>query len=188
LTDPNPPLLITNMPARRNTPLATHLTIAAACMLSTAPLTSCDRAASSPPATIEVTAGGKVFRCRPALDLDAREQGLGGVESLAADEGMLFAFPDSAERTFWMRGCVMDLDIAFIDATGFVTAVHTMPKEPLQAPEESEAAYLGRLIRYPSAGRAKYALEVAPGTLAPLGVRRGVRVEFDRDALKPFIR
>lgn len=101
---------------------------------------------------------------------------------------MLFAFPDSAERTFWMRGCVMDLDIAFIDATGFVTAVHTMPKEPLQAPEESEAAYLGRLIRYPSAGRAKYALEVAPGTLAPLGVRRGVRVEFDRDALKPFIR
>ena len=31
---------------------------------------------------------------------------------------------------------------------------------------------------------AQYALEVAPGTLAPLGVKRGTRVEVDRELLK----
>ena len=137
---------------------------------------------------MDVTIGGKTFRCRLALDEATREKGLGGVESLGPDEGMLFAFTDSAERTFWMRGCVMDLDIAFLDPQGFVTAVHTMPKEPLQAEGESEADYLARLIRYPSKGKTKYMLEVAPGTLGPIGVRRGSRAEFDRDALKPFVR
>jgi uncharacterized membrane protein (UPF0127 family) len=157
-------------------------------LAATLPLASCDNTPASAPTTIDVTVGGKTFRCKPALDEAAREQGLGGVASLAPDEGMLFAFNDATERTFWMRGCVMGLDIAFLDSQGFVTAVHTMPNEPLQAEGESEADYRARLVRYPSGGKAKYALEVAPGTLAPLGVRRGSRAEFDREALKPFIR
>jgi uncharacterized membrane protein (UPF0127 family) len=152
------------------------------------PLASCDDTPAKPPASIDVTIGGKTFRCKLAVDNASREQGLGGVASLAPDEGMLFAFQDSTERTFWMRGCIMDLDIAFLDPQGFVTAVHTMPKEPLQAEGESESAYLARLVRYPSGGKAKFVLEVAPGTLTPLGVRRGSRGEFDRDGLKPFIR
>lgn len=159
--------------------------LASAAML---PLSSCGNAPANAPESIDVTVGGKTFRCKLAIDNPSREQGLGGVASLAPDEGMLFAFTDSAERTFWMRGCVMDLDIAFLDPQGFVTAVHTMPKEPLQASGEAESDYLARLARYPSGGKAKYALEVAPGTLAPLGVRRGGRAEFDREALKPFIR
>ena len=169
----------------RLTELAAASTLA---LVATLPLASCSNAPANAPTTVDVTVGGKTFRCKPALDNASREQGLGGVASLAPDEGMLFAFNDAAERTFWMRGCVMDLDIAFIDPQGFVTAVHTMPKEPLQAQGENEADYLARLVRYPSGGKAKYVLEVAPGTLAPLGVRRGSRAEFDRDALKPFIR
>ena len=162
--------------------------LATLALAATLPLASCDKAPSAAPTTIDVAIGGKTFRCKPALDEAAREQGLGGVASLAPDEGMLFAFTDAAERTFWMRGCIMDLDIAFLDSQGFVTAVHTMPKEPLQAAGESEADYQARLVRYPSGGKAKYALEVAPGTFAQLGVRRGSRAEFDREALKPFIR
>jgi uncharacterized membrane protein (UPF0127 family) len=159
------------------------------CLLATTPfVASCDRTPATAPATIAVKAGDKTFTCRLATDPALREQGMGGVTSVPADEGMLFAFPDAQERTFWMRGCVIDLDIAFMDQMGFVTAVHTMPKEPPQGPDESEEAYRARLVRYPSAGRAKYALEVAPGTLAPLGIRRGSRIEFDREALKPFIR
>jgi uncharacterized membrane protein (UPF0127 family) len=158
-------------------------------LLATAPfVASCDRAPATAPTTMAVKAGDKTFTCRVALDPDSRELGMGGVTAIGPDEGMLFAFPDAQERTFWMRGCVIDLDIAFMDAMGFVTAVHTMPKEPPQGPDESEEAYRARLVRYPSAGRAKYALEVAPGTLAPLGIRRGSRIDFDREALKPFIR
>jgi uncharacterized membrane protein (UPF0127 family) len=149
---------------------------------ATLALTACD--AGKPPASMPVAVNGKTFTCRLAIDPAAREQGLGGVASLAPDEGMLFAFTDSAPRSFWMRGCIMDIDIAFIDPFGFVTAVHTMPKEELKGADETVVSYEGRLARYPSLAPAQYALEVAPGTLAPLGVKRGTRVEFDRELLK----
>jgi uncharacterized membrane protein (UPF0127 family) len=143
---------------------------------------SCDSANSTTHA--EVTVAGKVFHCRISADDATREKGLGGVASLAPDEGMIFVFADSRERSFWMVDCIMDIDIAFIDPSGFVTAVHTMPKEPLRGEGESVDTYYSRLKRYPSAGPAQFALEVAPGTLRTLGIRRGSRLEFDRDSLK----
>jgi hypothetical protein len=139
---------------------------------------------SQAPQTMEVTAGGRTFTCRLAINEAARDQGLGGVASLGPNEGMIFAFPDAEPHNFWMRRCIMDIDIAFIDPLGIVTAVHTMKAEELQRPDESEAAYFARLKKYPSLAPAQFALEVAPGTLEPLGVRRGSRIEFDRDLLK----
>lgn len=150
--------------------------------LMAATLSACSP--SQAPQTIEVTAGGRTFTCRLAIDEAARDQGLGGVASLGPNEGMIFAFPDAEPHNFWMRRCIMDLDIAFIDPLGIVTAVHTMKAEELQRPDESEAAYFARLKKYPSLAPAQFALEVAPGTLEPLGVRRGSRIEFDRDLLK----
>ncbi|MCE2882535.1 MAG: DUF192 domain-containing protein [Planctomycetaceae bacterium] len=162
--------------------MRTALYAALACLASLVPLASCGP--SAPPTTMKVTVGGKTFDCKLAVDTASREQGLGGVASLGPTEGMLFAFPDSEVRRFWMRRCIMDLDIAFIDPFGFVTAVHTMPKEELQRADETEEAYLARLKGYPSVYPAQFVLEVAPGTLAPLGVNRGSRAEFDREALK----
>lgn len=149
-----------------------------------APVLAGGCAPSSAPTTAPVTVLGRTFECRLALDEDARERGMGGVASIGPDEGMLFVFPGSEQHNFWMRDCLIGLDIAFIDAAGFVTAVHTMPAEPPRAEGEGEDAYFARLKRYPSLTPAQYALEVAPGTLAPLGVRRGTRVEFDRTLLK----
>lgn len=156
-------------------------TVAVAAMLG-----GCER--SQPPQSIDVTAGGRTFTCRLALDEAARDQGLGGVASLGPNEGMMFAFPDAELHNFWMRRCIMDIDIAFIGPLGVVTAVHTMKAEELQRPDETEAAYFARLRRYPSLAPAQFALEVAPGTLDSLGVRRGSVVEFDRDLLKRFAR
>ena len=136
------------------------------------------------PATTTVTVEGRAFQCRISVTEATRELGLGGVTALGENEGMIFAFTDSTTRNFWMRGCVIDMDIAFIDPFGFVTAVHTMPKEELQRPDETENDYYTRLKRYPSLLPAQFVLEVSPGTLAQLGVKRGTRVEFDRDLLK----
>lgn len=164
-------------------PFAAALVLAAAASVLPA---GCESA--TPPTSMPVTVAGKTFQCRLSIDNASRELGLGGVASLGPDEGMLFAFTDSQARTFWMRGCIMDLDIAFIDPLGFVTAVHTMPKEDLQQPGESEDQYYARLKRYPSIAPAQYVLEVAPGTLTPLGVKRGTRIEFDRASLKNHIK
>jgi uncharacterized membrane protein (UPF0127 family) len=161
----------------RATPFTT-----AALAASILALGACD--GGTPPASMPVSVQGKTFTCRLAINDATREKGLGGVASLSPDEGMLFAFNDTAPRSFWMVGCIMDIDIAFVDPFGFVTAVHTMPKEELQRPDETEFAYHSRLARYPSLAPAQYALEVAPGTLAQLGVKRGTRIEFDRELLK----
>ncbi len=151
-------------------------------LASTAVLAGCDGGAA--PTTAKVTAAGTAFTVKLALDDASREKGLGGVASLAPDEGMLFVFTDSQTRNFWMVDCLMDIDIAFVDPFGFVTAVHTMPKEPLQAQGETRDDYYKRLTRYPSLAPAQYAFEVAPGRLKELGVKRGMRLEFDRDTLK----
>lgn len=145
-------------------------------------LAACD--GSMPPATATVTVAGKPFNARLALDDASREKGLSGVTTLGESEAMLFVFPDSQTRNFWMVDCLMDIDIAFVNPLGFVTAVHTMPKEPLQAEGETRDDYYKRLPRYPSIDAAQFALEVAPGTLSKLGVKRGTRLEFDRDSLK----
>lgn len=164
-------------------PFALRPLVAVAFMLgSLFAVASCGEPAS--PATMTVVAGGKSFACKVAADMATREMGMGKATSVGPDEGMIFAFPDAQPRRFWMRRCVIDLDIAFIDPFGFVTAVHTMPKEELQRADETEEQYLARLKGYPSGAPAQFALEVAPGTLAPLGIRQGSRIEFDRDTLK----
>ena len=65
--------------------------------------------------TIPITINGEVFHMKPATDFEARQKGLGGVESLGPQEGMIFIFPDSRVRSFWMDGCTIDLDIAYLD-------------------------------------------------------------------------
>lgn len=165
-----------------------HALISVASLSSVALLALAACESGTAPTTMAVTAGGRTFECKISADEASREQGLGGVASLGPDEGMIFAFPGVETHNFWMRRCIIGLDIAFIDPLGFVTAVHTMPAEELQRPDESEDEYLRRLKRYPSIAPAQFALEVAPGTLEPLGVRRGSRLEFDRDALKKLAR
>lgn len=151
---------------------------------------SCEppKVASTEPRTEKVTLGDRSFTLRLAIDEKARERGLGGVEEIPADGGMLFVFPDAAVRNFWMRDCVIDLDIAFLDPFGIVTAVHTMPKEPPRGPQESESSYQARLKRYTSAVPAQFAIEVRPGTLAELGIKRGDRIALDLPRLKAAAR
>ena len=43
---------------------------------------------------------------------NSRELGMMGRNSL--DGGMLFIFPDVSEKSFWMKNCLIKLDIIFI--------------------------------------------------------------------------
>jgi uncharacterized membrane protein (UPF0127 family) len=132
----------------------------------------------------KLAVGGETFTVRLALDDASRQRGLGGVAELKSDEGMLFAFPDAQQRFFWMKDCLIDLDIAFVDPFGFVTAVHTMRKEDPRRADESIPAYESRLARYRSLSPAQFALELAPGTFERLGIKRGSKLELDLPRLK----
>jgi uncharacterized membrane protein (UPF0127 family) len=104
-------------------------------------------------------------------------------ERIAVDGGMLFVFPNNAPRNFWMKNCLVDMDILFIDENGVVTTVTEMFAEPLRQQDETMAEYNRRLPRYPSNGPARFAIELRHGSAARLGVAPGDRVEFDMPSL-----
>jgi hypothetical protein len=91
-----------------------------------------------------------------------RQRGLMARPHLPQGTGMLFLFDDEARRSFWMKNTLIPLDIAYFDAEGaFVSATTMTPctKDPCPS--------------YPSAGPARYALEVGKGELQRLGIGTG---------------
>lgn len=87
-----------------------------------------------------------------ALDADTRARGLMERESLAADHGMLFVYPNDGIRAFWMYKTLIPLDIAYIDRHGVITEILTM------APCRS--IFPGRCRNYPATKPFRMALEV----------------------------
>jgi uncharacterized membrane protein (UPF0127 family) len=83
--------------------------------------------------------------------------------ALAADRGMLFIFPVEAPRMFWMRNTLIPLDIVYIGANGRVVSI----SRNVQPLDERGA---------PSAGPAKYVLEIAAGRAAQIGLLPGDRI------------
>lgn len=118
-----------------------------------------------------VTINGRSWQVALATTVEQRRRGLAGRSQIAADEGMLFVFPRAGNLNFWMQGCLVDLDIAFIGPDMRVISVHTMRAGPGGDPHAT----------YSPPRPAQYALEVRAGSLAAGGVRPGHRVQFSAD-------
>lgn len=183
-SDPTAARPATETPPPPTPPPATSPPAAAAPEPAVDPDPSAEPSEPAEDERLTVTLGDRTFRLELALDAESRTRGLMDRESIDPDGGMLFAFPDVAMRSFWMKNCLTDMDIAFLDASGRITAMHTMRVEPPQRPDEAEWAYEWRLRGYSSLRPAQFAIEVAPGTLEQLGLRRGDQVPLDWAALK----
>ena len=57
---------------------------------------------------------------------DSRRKGLMGRKTLTDISGMLFEGL-SGNGNFWMRGCLIPLDVAFMSGKGVVTKIYSMP-------------------------------------------------------------
>lgn len=68
--------------------------------------------------TVEV--GGNMVRVTVADTDEARQRGLSGRRGLAADEGMLFVFPQDGAYAFWMKDMLFSIDILWISGDGKV--------------------------------------------------------------------
>jgi len=149
---------------------------------------------SSSPATVRVVIAGETFQLEPAIDDAARAKGLGGRERISDHGGMIFIFPRPSIQNFWMYDCRVEIDVAFLDARGRVTARHTMPAQPPRSASErrdvaiEEAAYQNRLPRYSSRLPAQFAIELKAGSFERLGVHVGDSIALDLEALKMIAR
>ena len=68
--------------------------------------------------TEQVIVAGEQFQLELARDGATRTKGLMGRTQIASDGGMLFIFPTSQVRSFWMKNCLVDIDVMFLERNG----------------------------------------------------------------------
>lgn len=115
------------------------------------------------PLTVTTATGEHRFMVEIADDEMERQRGLMHREPLPADRGMLFQFPDVAERAFWMHNTPSSLDIIYIDPYGRIVSIAR------NATPNSDAMI-------PSNGPAAGVLELRAGRAAEIGAKPGDRV------------
>lgn len=86
---------------------------------------------------------------------------------IADDQGMLFVFPNEAQRGFWMLNTVTPLDIAYARFDGTIVSTWQMPPLTLQT--------------FPSIEPAMFALEMKQGSFERIGLHEGDRLDIPTD-------
>ncbi|HEX4053918.1 MAG TPA: DUF192 domain-containing protein [Tepidisphaeraceae bacterium] len=139
--------------------------------LLAAALIGCDQhpAGSLPVTRMQI--GTETFDLEIATSSHDQEVGLMHRDHLDSDHGMLFIFPDEAERDFWNSDVHFPLDLIFLDAGGKIVSLKHLD------------AYSVKNV--PSEARAKYTIELNAGTVARLNLKLGDRLTLPKDAINP---
>ncbi|MBC01884.1 MAG: hypothetical protein CMJ34_01085 [Phycisphaerae bacterium] len=118
----------------------------------------------------------------------SRARGMGGRRTFPPGTAMLFVNPNDIVRRYWMLECSVDIDVAFIDRFGRITAMHRMKAAAPRKPGESLDRYTARLHRYSSRRPARYALELPAGELSRLGLKVGGTIPLPHQPLQALAR
>ncbi len=113
---------------------------------------------------IPIRVGGIEIQVELADEPAERQQGLMFRESLAENQGMLFAYPEERTLGFWMKNTLIPLDIAYINRDGRIVDIRQME------PQSTET--------HNSSAPAMYALEMNQGWFEANGIRVGDLIEF----------
>lgn len=119
--------------------------------------------------TVPIRIGGHELKAWVSDDDVERGNGLAGVPYLEDDEAMLFVYPDFRPLSYWMKGCLIGLDIAYLGEGGRVISIHTLPPP---RPGQDDAS----LPRAVAAAPARYVVEVRAGWFRERGIEVGSRV------------
>lgn len=117
--------------------------------------------------TAAVKIAGQEIAVEVARSPKAWQKGLSGRRDLAEGRGMLFVFPDSSRRGFWMKDMNFPLDIIWIEKGAVVDVAPRVPP----ASEANPPVFYPRLP-------ANMVLEVKAGFSEKYGVKIGERVEL----------
>lgn len=111
----------------------------------------------------QVELKGQRFIVELATTPEDQALGLMFRDSMADNHGMLFLFPSAATRSFWMKNTRIPLDIFYFDENLKLVSVaqNASPCRVEQCP------------LYPSAGPARYVLELNAGKALELDARPG---------------
>lgn len=111
---------------------------------------------------MELNASFHRIEAEVAADQPNRMQGLMNRRSMAANQGMLFVFPQSERHCMWMRNTFLPLSVAFLDEEGKIINVEDMKPQT----DDSHCA----------ARPARFALEMNLGWFSGKGLKPGQRI------------
>jgi len=126
---------------------------------------------------------GQEWDCELCLDDISRSTGMGAREEFPAGTAMIFVHPRASLLSFWMKDCLVDMDMVFVDSEGKISAMHEAKKQTLRSRSQTLDGYEGTLVRYSSNRRAQFVIEVPAGTIARVKPQLGQVVAIDWKAL-----
>lgn len=115
---------------------------------------------------VALALGGEQFEVAVAASDETRRLGLSGRATLGRNEGLLFLYRAAAPRSFWMKDCLIALDIIYMNAEGRILNVVTM-SAPAPGTVELDLPLAHSL------GSAIAVLEVSAGTAQRLNLKPG---------------
>ncbi len=126
---------------------------------------------------------GEDFRSELCLDEASRSAGMGARSEFPDGTAMIFVHPHPRVLHYWMKDCLIELDIVYVDANGRIATMYEARRERLRQKTETLEAYEARLPRYSSKRQVKYVIELPAGTLARVKPKVGERIPIDWRAL-----
>ncbi|MCJ9430206.1 DUF192 domain-containing protein [Kordiimonas marina] len=124
-------------------------------------LRSAYAAGEASPLDVESADGTKHhFTVELALNWEDQAKGLMYRKHLDPNKGMLFVFDEPDHLSFWMRNCLIPLDMLFIRANGTIANIVANAEPGTDTPRKSR-------------GRAIAVLEIPGGRAAELGIKPG---------------
>ena len=114
------------------------------------------------------TVGGDGIQIRLARTRSQHFRGLAGVR-LKPDEGMLFIYRTKVDKSFWMKDCVIGLDIAWLSEDLRILRIDSLDAPPPDAADED-------IMNAVAPEPIRYVLEMRKGWFASHGLKSGARV------------
>lgn len=124
------------------------------------------------PKTANLQINNTTLKVEVADTASKRNKGLGGRQSLAENEGMLFVFDKADKHPFWMKGLSFPLDFVWIKDDKVVDVTPN-----IQPPKKGEPD--SALPIYSSKVEVDKVLEVNAGTIQKLNIKEGDTIKVE---------
>lgn len=135
----------------------------------------------------EVVIGEETFKLEVAANEKSRAKGLMNREKIDEHGGMIFIYKRAQVRSFWMKNCLVDIDLLYLDGRGRIVSMHKLKKEPPRGENETARDYERRLKRYPSRRPAEFIIELKAGWIDRLKPKVGETIELDLPKLRQIV-
>ena len=113
--------------------------------------------------SIQLSAGMHLIRAELARTPDERSIGLMFRQTMATNEGMLFAFELPSQQCFWMKNTLLPLSAAFVADDGSIVNIEDMKPQTLDS--------------HCSAKPVRFVLEMNQGWFAKRGLKAGSKLQ-----------